>query len=69
MFMNLDLLSAPSSKHQTFPQGAIMLVFPIKEGEHRCIMLKQPPYGFDGKNAHQMKTLWSMVLLGPTFYC
>jgi hypothetical protein len=69
MFMNFNLLSAPSSNHKTFPREAVMLVFPIKEGEHRCIMLKQPSKVFDGKNKHQLKTLWSMVLLGPTFYC
>lgn len=69
MFMNFNLLKAPNSNHQTFPRGAMMLVFPIKEGENRCIILNQAPNVSDGKFTHQQGTLWSMLLLGSAFHC
>jgi len=69
MFMNFNLFSTSDSNQETTLRESMTLVFPIKKGEHRCIILKQPPYEFNGEYAQQLKTLWSMVLLGPTFYC
>lgn len=69
MFMRFNLMKASNSNHQTFSRKAIMLLFPIKEGENRCIILNRSLDISDKKFIHQLDTWWSMVLLGPTFSC